>query len=135
MDKERYYLGKEDEMKRKNRMETLKKEFKDLKRSMKEDKKTSEEEKVKLASEAEQLKDKKLTQNSIIEGFLSEQEKYKERKKESKKGGDRESETLAMLAKFKSKIESAKSTYTESIQDSAESPTDETESQDEDMSW
>lgn len=110
-DEEEYYLGKDEKMKQKQKVEDLRKEYKQLRKSMK---KEQEEEKKEAAASAKETEDKatKLaTENNVVKEFLEEQEKYKQIKTNApKKGEDREALTLKLLAKFKSKIEVAKET-------------------------
>jgi peptidyl-prolyl cis-trans isomerase SDCCAG10 len=108
--KEEYYLGKAEKESDKKHLEEIKKEIRDLKRSMKKGK----EQEIDLAEEKKKQAEASQQQNEVIKEFLEEQKVYKERKKDtSKKGDDREAQTLALLQKFKSKISTAKETFGE----------------------
>lgn len=85
--------------------EEIRKEIRDLKRDVKNEKKAKEADK-KIQQEQEEKKEKK---TEIMKEYIETQEKYKEAKsKMPKKGKTREDFTMALLNKFKSKLQNAK---------------------------
>lgn len=111
---EEYYLGKDEKMKQKQKVEDLRKEYKELKKSMRKEKVVQDKEAENAAKEAEEKAAKLAADNAVIKDFMDEQLKYKRVKaKAPKKGSDREDMTMALLEKFKSKIEAAKETFGE----------------------
>lgn len=118
---EEYYLGKDDKDAEKLRLESIRKEYRALKRSMKTEKEENKKKEVEV--EASSAKD-----NEALETYFQEQAVYKEKRKAgAKKGDDREAVTLALLAKFKNKIESAKESAPEEALAAPESKSDKVE--------
>lgn len=108
----KYTLGQDERLEQKRKLEQLQKEYKELKRSMRKEEQAKQNEEAISTKEANEKTAKLAAENNVIKDFLDEQQKYKAAKqKNPKKGEDRESLTLAMLAKFKSKIETAKETF------------------------
>lgn len=104
-EEEEYYLGKDEKEAEKKRVESIKKEFRDLKRTMKAERDAD----LKLKSKEAEVVAETHKSNQVLSSYFEEQKIYKEKKKTaSKKGEDREAQTLALLAKFKNKIVSAR---------------------------
>ncbi|XP_034838704.1 spliceosome-associated protein CWC27 homolog isoform X3 [Maniola hyperantus] len=102
---EEYYLGKERDMERQKERDRIRQEIKELRKEMKGPKpeelkeENTEEKKVKSLEE----------ENEMYKKFVEEQEKYKKMKEKiPKKGAARESFTLELLAKFKTKLHAIK---------------------------
>ncbi|XP_062595408.1 spliceosome-associated protein CWC27 homolog, partial [Saccostrea cucullata] len=117
-----------EEQERISKTEELRQEAKRLKRDLREmktEKKQSEEDKVKEEPEEK---------NEVIAAYKAEREKYKKAK--VKKGSGREEATLALLAKFQSKLDSVKR-ISGDYSDEEEAPEGETETAEApgDMSW
>lgn len=98
----------EDDRTKSKTLEELKKEAKKLRRELmatkKKETKSSKEEELETPEPKSTNIDK-----GGLEAFKAIQDKYKqEQKKKVKKGSDREAQTLAMLAKFQSKLNTAK---------------------------
>lgn len=61
----------------------------------------------------QKVQEEKETTNELMQKYISEQQKYSHLKKDlPKKGSIREQHTLALLSKFKSKLEKVKETRT-----------------------
>ncbi|CAG5100018.1 Similar to CWC27: Spliceosome-associated protein CWC27 homolog (Pongo abelii) [Cotesia congregata] len=101
---EEYYIGKERDDERKKQAEAIKKEIRGLKRDVQREKKDKEiKEQQKLAEEQ-----KKAKKGKLIEEFV-EIPKYREAvEKIPLKGESRDSFTMQMLNKFKSKLQDVK---------------------------
>lgn len=124
VEEEEYYLGKDRDDERKRKAEAIRKEIRELKRGVQNEKKAKEAEK-KQQAEKEEIKEKK---TGVMKEYIENQEKYKEAKsKLPKKGKSREDFTMALLNKFRNKLQNAKDT----IKDRSPSP-DERESKDKD---
>ncbi|XP_057334603.1 spliceosome-associated protein CWC27 homolog [Microplitis mediator] len=130
---EEYYLGKERFDERKKQADAIKKEIRDLKRGVQREKKDKEtKEQEKLAEE-----EKKANKGKLIEEFV-EIPKYKEAsKKISLTGASRDSFTVQMLNKFRSKLHTVKeSTSDGSTSDSKTTkPRVDDDDDDDDESW
>ncbi|CAG7838026.1 unnamed protein product [Allacma fusca] len=99
-----YYLGKDQEIAKKKKLEELKKEYKELKTSMK-----KAEESKKIVEKEEESKPDPAADNNLIQEFLENQKKYKIKTAKAKtKGTDREEMTMALLKKFQQKLEHVK---------------------------
>jgi len=101
-DEEDYYLGKEDQLAEKEKLDKIKREYKQLKREMREDKTA----KIKAEKEEEEKVDELESTNSLAKSYFEEQKLYKQKQSEVKRGTDREEQTLALLKKFQSKVSS-----------------------------
>jgi len=112
-----YYLGKDEELENKRKVEKIQNEFKKLKREIKKSDQDRARAHENIGAESGAIDDKltKLAEdNSLIKSFYDEQKKYKEKKSVSlKAGSDREAQTLALLSKFQSKLSQAKETFPE----------------------
>lgn len=94
-------MNREKEEEKQRRTEEIRKEISQLKRTYATEKRAKE----KIAEEVET----KTVQNELVKEYLSEKEKYAEATKSiPKKGKSRESHTLALLAKFKEKLNSVR---------------------------
>ncbi|ODM89313.1 Peptidyl-prolyl cis-trans isomerase CWC27 [Orchesella cincta] len=136
-DNEEYYLGKDEKLEKQRKLDEIRKEYKDLRRSMKKEKDVKQEEAIKANKEAEEKAAKLGAENVVVKEYMDEQQKYKEVKAKAPKKEDREAQTLALLAKFKSKIETAKEAYadTEDPKGNLEEGEEEEEEKPDDISW
>uniref|UniRef100_A0A8D0E3D9 Spliceosome-associated protein CWC27 homolog n=1 Tax=Salvator merianae TaxID=96440 RepID=A0A8D0E3D9_SALMN len=92
--------------KKSTRSEELRKEARQLKRELLAAKLKKEDASRPKDSKTEEKEE--VTPNSIVAEYLEEKRKYEElRKQQSKKGASREDQTLALLDKFKSKLNQA----------------------------
>jgi peptidyl-prolyl cis-trans isomerase SDCCAG10 len=83
----------------------IREEINNLKKEYRLDRKTKDE----LQNKEKEKMDQKEKSSVAMKEFLSEQEKYSEKKKAfPKKGADRESHTLQLLSRFKNKLSSLK---------------------------
>lgn len=70
----------------------------------------------------QKVQEEKETTNELMQKYISEQQKYSHLKKDlPKKGSIREQHTLALLSKFKSKLEKVKETRTTEEEEADES--------------
>jgi len=109
-DEEDYYLGKEEQLAEKEKLDKIRREYKQLKREMREDKTA----KIKSEKDEEEKGDELESSNSLAKSYFEEQKLYKKKQSEVKKGTDREEQTLALLQKFQSKVSSVISATEES---------------------
>lgn len=95
--------------------EEIREQIVSLKREYHKDKK----EKDAKYEKDQQVQEEKQTTNELMQKYISEQEKYSHLKKDlPKKGSLREQHTLALLSKFKSKLEKVKETQSTEDDDS-----------------
>lgn len=118
-----YYLGKEKDQSKKLKMEQIKNEIKNLKKEYHKDRK----EKVREEEPESDDDTKKEEDNEIIEDYKNNLVKYSTLKKQIPKGKSREEFTMALLAKFQKKLESAKEHVEENPEKSNDAPGDEDE--------
>ncbi|KAK2187505.1 hypothetical protein NP493_163g02017 [Ridgeia piscesae] len=106
--------GEEDNDRDNTRMEELKKEAEMLKRELRALKKSEKEKKDKVERDEDASPTDKASENpedadDLISRHKAERQKYKQlKKKQPRKGSSREQETLAILAKFQSKLNASK---------------------------
>uniref|UniRef100_A0A8C7DUH8 Peptidyl-prolyl cis-trans isomerase CWC27 homolog n=1 Tax=Naja naja TaxID=35670 RepID=A0A8C7DUH8_NAJNA len=94
-----------DQKQKSSRSEELRKEVRQLKRELIKAKQKKEENPSKVK---EDQFEEEAAPNSIVAEYLEEKKKYEElRKQQSKKGTSREEQTLALLDRFKSKLNQA----------------------------
>ncbi|XP_072272461.1 spliceosome-associated protein CWC27 homolog isoform X2 [Pyxicephalus adspersus] len=94
--------------KRNSRSEELRKEARQLKRELNAAKRKREEEAIEIQREKEAKEAERSVANSALEEYLKEKEKYQDcKKKNAVKGSSREQQTLALLDRFKSKLNQA----------------------------
>ncbi|XP_077981158.1 spliceosome-associated protein CWC27 homolog [Glandiceps talaboti] len=96
-----------------SRSEQLRKESRQLKKEMLEAKKKKTREDNQDEKEDEDLEDGKEEDDAVLAEFRNEKKKYKEKRKKLGKGSSREDETLAMLAKFQSRLQSVRTSIEE----------------------
>lgn len=128
-----------EESKAVNRKEELKQEVKQLKKEIKESKKRTEEMKVKQEDKGTIDQTEPPSTGDPLADFKKERQKYKAlRKQQGTKGLNREEITLAILDKFKTKLQSARSLAADYDDEEEEKVPDDQEEEEEDVndqSW
>ena len=137
-------IDSEDDSTKSKTLEELRKEAKRLKRELIASKKPKgkKDDKDEVAEEKDDTPTAPADVDAGLEGFKANRKQYKEQqKKKLKKGSDRESQTLALLAKFQSKLNTARqfSSYGEDEEEKGdgdgESKEGEVEEDGDDVSW
>ncbi|XP_057657819.1 spliceosome-associated protein CWC27 homolog [Diorhabda carinulata] len=101
-DFEEYYLGKDEKLEKKRKMEEIKEEIKNVKKDYHKNKLKKEEEKT-VEQKEEEVK------SEVVKQYKEEYNSYKVKKQQlPNKGSDREQFTLSLLDKFKKKLHSLK---------------------------
>ncbi|KAJ7335919.1 hypothetical protein JRQ81_013860 [Phrynocephalus forsythii] len=96
----------EEVEKKSSRSEELRKEARQLKRELQAAKQKKQEKSAK--TEENNIEEEEAAPNSIVAEYLEEKKKYEQLKKQQpKKGSSREDQTLALLDRFKSKLNQA----------------------------
>jgi len=109
-DEGEYYLGKDEEIEKKRKLDSIKKQVKDLRREMKQSAKDTPIEHT--GDDTGSSKLKLAEENSMVKDFFDTRKAYQEKAVRSK-GTEREAATLALLARFQNKVRSATETFGE----------------------
>lgn len=111
------FTDKEKRREKEQKMKEIRNEISKLKK----DYKSEKQEKVKEVQEVEK---KEQFKNELVQDYLSEKEKYINASKNiPKKGKSREDQTLALLAKFKQKLQTVRESVPEKKEDDTEAST------------